>query len=413
MSAYIPKHSRAKKEPGLGDTPKPGLPDSALGAEPSQESALAHESAPLHKPAAGPATEDPLSEAILDAYKAVREHPELANPFLVTEGIPEEASSTALAKINKRRWPVIIAIIITMIVIAGATTYYVLSSQALQRESQRTAGYETIDEAIALIQESDQVVVALDSATVTEVTEDNLSERKVLLERVPTTLETLEAAEQEARSALDQMTSEEDKEFVEHVIDAAVNRKDMLTSGEEIIKKDIEAMNAALIFGQAWELIINADTELRETTELSRTGNYYDLNEAIERNWAVVANLDQAAALITQAKETFPDADFAVVSEYLSLKYESVHLAIEADQAVIDGDIEAVNTKNAEFSLKDGAVVEAANRIPINPLSLITDAYESSTKEQRALYDSARANAADADGYIREYVGVETQTGVQ
>jgi hypothetical protein len=292
-------------------------------------------------------------------------------------------------------------------------TYYVLSSQALKREANRTEGYALLDEAIALIQESDQVVVALDAATVTEVTEANLPERRILLERVPTTLETLDLAETSAHSAIGLMTSGDDKAFVQHVIDAAVYRRDMLASGEQIITKDIEAMNSTLVFGQVWELIINADTEFRATTELSKTGAYREIQEAIERNGVVLANLEQASALLVKTGEAFTDADFGVVSAYLALKIDSVRLALEADQAIFDGDAETANVKNTEFSLKDATVVEAAGKIPANPLTLITDAYERVTADNRAQYNTARASAADADGYIRAYVGVETQTGVQ
>lgn len=325
----------------------------------------------------------------------------------------DEAADEALAKIRKRRWPGIIAIILAFIIVAGGVTYYVLYTQASEREAQRTAGYELLDESIALIQESDSLVVLFDTATTTEVTKDNLSDRGVLLERVSSTMETLEYAEQDAHAALALMTSSEDREFAQHVIDAAVNRKDMLTSGETIITKDIEAMNSALIFGQAWELIINADTELRASTELSRSGVYRELQEAIERNNGVLASLQQATDLLVQAGAVFEEANFSTVSNYVTLKAESVVLAIEADQAVLGGNLEAVNTKNAEFGLKDAEVVDAATKIPSDPLSLIADAYDNATADARALYDSARANAAEADAYIREYVGVETQTGVQ
>lgn len=368
MSGYVPRHSRSKEN-----------------AEP----ASAHR-------------EDLLPS--LEGFE---------NPLIVPGETSTETGDAALSKIRRRRWPVIIAIILAAIVISGAVTYFVLASQASEREASRAAVYGALDEAIALIQESDQVVVALDSATVTEVTEADLAERQALLERVPDTLETLDSAEEYVNEALELIVSGDDKDFAEQITAAITNRRDMLTSGKAIITKDIEAMNSALLFGSAWELVVAADAELRTTTELSRTGNMYSLQEAIERNQAVASTLEQAATLIAQAGEAFSEADFSTVETYLTLKRESVALAIEADQAVLNGDLATVNAKNTEFGLKDAEVVEAASLIPANPLTLITDAYETSTADDRALYDSARANAADADVYIREYVGVETQTGVQ
>lgn len=322
-------------------------------------------------------------------------------------------AESALAKMRKRRWPVTIAVLLVLIVGGGAITYAVLSSQAIEREASRTAGYALLDESIALIQESDQVVVNLDTATTNEVTEANLSEREVLLERVPTTLETLESAEEKAQEALALLIAENDKEFAQHVIEAATNRKDMLTSGKAIIVKDIEAMKSALLFGQAWQLILSADTEFRATTELSKTGGYSELLEAVQRNNALLATFQTMSDLLVQAQDAFESADYSVVAEYVALKKESVQLAIAADQALLEGDLETVNSKNAEFVLKDAGVVAAAGKIPSEPFTIITDAYATATAEDHALYTSARANAANADGYVREYVGVETQTGVQ
>ena len=336
-----------------------------------------------------------------------------ASEVAPNETVDTEAAATVAKLRRRRRWPPIIGIIITLTIVSGAVTYYILSAQVQEREERRTAGYELLDEAIALIQESDQTVISIDTATVTEVTKVNLSERQVLLERVPTALETLASAEEKAREAVETFMSEEDKEFAQQVVDAVSNRTDMLESGEVIITKDIEAMNATLLFGQAWELIVNADTELRSVTELSKTGAYNQLIEAIQRNKAIITSLQSASQLLVQAQEMFDEADFSLITQYITLKEESVQLAIEADQAILDGDIETVNIKNTEFGLKDTAVVKAANMIPSEPITLITSAYETATAEAQALYRSARANAAEADETIREYVGVEMQTEVQ
>lgn len=398
MSSYVPRHSQKGTNPSSRKATKIVLP-ALEDVEPELDYSAADE---------------PKKENTRSRGQGENQIPELAKPLLdPDDGELEQKTDPTLAKIRRRRWPITIGILLVLIVAAGGITYYVLAAQAHEREANRSTAYALLDESIALIQESDTVVVSFDTAATTEVSEVNLSEREVLLERVPTTLETLATAEEKATDALNLLSSSEDREFAQHVIDAAVNRKDMLVSGEHIITKDIEAMNSVLIFGQAWELIVSADSELRATTELSRTGNYHQLREAIERNTILLSNLEQTLALLAQAEEAFPEANFITISNYIVLKKESVQIAIEADQALLDGNAGQVSAKNAEFGLKDAAVVEAAGKIPPEPLTLIIDVYEESTAEARALYDSARANAASADGYIREYVGVETQTGVQ
>jgi len=357
--------------------------------------------------------EDELLETIPEDEFTATELPILETEDELEGDMFEPGSASEVSIPHKRRWPIPIAIVLAAIIIGGAITYLVLSSQANQREENRRIGYELLDEAIALIQESDVVVVTLDAAILSEVTQDNLNERRILLERVPPTLETLGSAEDQAREAIKLFTSDEDKELAQHVINAAVNKIDMLTSGEVIMTMDIAAMSSAIFFGEAWTIIVGSDAELRASAELSRTGGYYALQEAIARNNTVLENLARASDLLTQAQAVFAEADYSTVFNYLELKIESIQLAIAADQAVLDGNLDLVNIKNAEFELKDAAVVNAANQIPLEPLTLITEAYDEAIAQAHAKYNSARANAVEADWFIREYVGVETQTEVQ
>lgn len=492
MSAYVPRHSQKKEEPEQGSSfdqllseiragkqaeekesmsellpikkekQKPrrarkkeeqeewALHEQELAATSEQEFAATSEQELATTKTALLQPEDALADIIVDADKAVAEHPELANPFVVTGEIPDNLDEEALSKIRKRRWPVVIAIVLSLIVITGAVTYYVLSSQAMQRESNRAAGYDALDEAISLITESDQVIVAAldpaiiesnqiiaslsadqlpslsateEPAAVTAARNVDLSERQALLERIPKTLETLKGAEEYANTALGLMTAQEDKDFAQKVLDAVANRKDLLNNGEKIIGENINAITATLKIYDAWVLMSNADAELRATTLLSESTNYNNLQQAIERNSVILATLEQATALVNEASESFPAADYSAISNYITFKSQQVTLAIEADQAVLNSDLETANAKNAEFAVKDGEVVEAAKQMTDNPLSLIASAYASTTAQWQDAYKQARAKVAEADSFIREYVGVdeyvgvetgvETQTGVQ
>jgi hypothetical protein len=283
----------------------------------------------------------------------------------------------------------------------------------MEREANRAQGYVILDQAIALIQESDPEVIGIDAAVKSEVTQADLPQRQVLLDKIPTTQPTLENAAQNATKALDLFSSANDKALAQRVIDAANNRIEMLRAGRVIIEADIKAMNSAVSFGQAWDIIIAADADMRAAAELSRSGSYYDALQAIEANKAVFDKLNQATDLITQAKNAFFTADFGTVMTYLTLKKQSLQLAIESDEALVDADLATAQRKNQEFAETDALVVAEAAKIPSEPLSLITTAYDKVTAQMRELFGSARANATDADVFIREYVGVETQTAVQ
>jgi hypothetical protein len=338
----------------------------------------------------------------------------LAFPPITPTPPYDPENDLTLVKIRRRRWPITIAVILAIIVIAGLVTYYVLYNQALEREANRSAAYELLDEAIALIQESDPEVISIDAAIKkSEVVAEDLPQRQVLIDRVPATLVTLDSAVDKATLAVGLLSSSDDKALAQHVMDAANNRQTMLNSGELLTKADIEAMNCAMLFGQAYDLIVTADSDMRANASLSGNGNYNDALEAVEANKAVLEKLAQAADLMIQAQDAFKEVDLSVINIYLELKATSVQIAIESDQALVDADIETALAKDQAFKDKDSEAVAAAANIPPEPLQLITSSYDKLTAEARQTYDSARANAADADVFIREYVGVETKTAVQ
>ena len=194
---------------------------------------------------------------------------------------------------------------------------------------------------------------------------------------------------------------------------AASNRLDMLSSGAVLLSTDIKAMNCTLLFSQAWDLLVQADADMRSAAELSKSGGYRDVNDAVAINEAVLQRLDQAADLLAQAQEAFAEVDFTAINTYLTLKKESAALAISSDQALLAADLDSVYAQNAAFVQKDVEVVAAAAKIPAAPFTLISLAYEAATSAEKQRFDSARANVTDADAHIREYLGVETQTKVQ
>jgi hypothetical protein len=152
---------------------------------------------------------------------------------------------------------------------------------------------------------------------------------------------------------------------------------------------------------------------MRDAADLSSSGNYYDVLDAVEANQAVLAELEQASLMLDQAKQQFADVEFRTINEYLALKKEAVQLALESDQALVDADLETATNKNLEYGAKDTEAVTAASRIPPDPFTIITATYGIVTGSASQQYASARANAADSDIFIREYVGVDTQTAVQ
>jgi hypothetical protein len=302
---------------------------------------------------------------------------------------------------------------VALILVGGTTAYFLITTAAAQQESDREEGYRNLDDAIALVQEADAVVVALDQAIDSQVTEENLAQLQALLDQSRTIEETLTNASQHADQALQFFSQTGDQALAQHVIDAADYRSDMLNYGRMIVQNDISAMQGALLLADAWYLITSADYNMRHAVEVVGGANASKIQEAVDSNKAAAEELAQAQMKIQEAQGVFDQADFSSIANFLVVKREAALLAIESDEALLAKDVTLATQKNDEYTSKDAEVVQAAQKIPSDPMSLITDAYDAATKDIIASYQLARGKAADSDGFVREYTGVDVLPSTQ
>lgn len=307
---------------------------------------------------------------------------------------------------KKRRWPIIIAIIIVLMLAGGGAVYFMMYQSAAQQDSQRRETYRTLDRSIALIQETDAVIVRIDTATSEQVTSEAVPQLQALLELIPSTQTSLESAVATATEAKEGFTDKDDRALAQHVLDAATHRQTLLKEGAVLIEKDIAAITSLTLFQEAWACLIEADNGMREAAEKSTPGSPEQIQEALDLNRAASEKLDQAQTKLTEAQTAFPQTDFTTISTYIALKKESIDLALAADEALLRGDIAETQTLNESFTKKDEEAVAQAAKIPQEPASLITTAYDTVTAEAHERYQQARSAAAEADAFIREYVGI-------
>jgi hypothetical protein len=310
-------------------------------------------------------------------------------------------------------WPLVFTALIVFIVVTGSLTFYLrtaMAHQAAELAAIKADGDSRLNESISLIQEADAVVIAFDAASENQVTEESLPQLEALLDQIPTTAETLDNAIDKAELAQSIYTTDEDRQLAQYAIEAANARTDMLDLNSQLTTYDIAAMQCAIYFNQAWDLIFAADTDMRSAVEVVNEGGNGAVSEAVEFNRAAQDKIIQAEAAIAAASQLFPEVDFSTITNYLTAKKESVALAIASDEALLDDDVDYANSLNDEFVAKDGEAVELAGLIPEDPTSLIVSAYDTATRDLKAAYREARDRAADADAFLRAYVGVDVLT---
>ena len=314
---------------------------------------------------------------------------------------------------KKKRWPRVIAVSIATILIAGGVTYLALQQLAVHRDDQRRAGYLLIDEAIALIQESDAIVVSLDQTINSQVTNSALPQLQALLNQVPSARNSLTQALEKAQQADALFSEQRDHDFVQIVFNSIEYRQILLDDGTQLIGHDITAMNCLILFDEAWNSILEADSDMREAAEHSASGNYTRTQLAISLNHSAQDKLTYAQQKLRESQELYDSVNYEVIFVYLETKKESAIIAEEADRLFIDGYPTESREKNEEFIEIDAMAVAAASRIPNDPTSLITSVYDLKTAQVRGHYQRIRGLAVEADTLIRDYVGIDVQTGIQ
>lgn len=319
--------------------------------------------------------------------------------------LPQEIGFT-----NKRPiWPPIICALVVFILLTGGICYYNRTTE-LERAAEQALiqqrGDSLLDESIALIQEADSVIVALDKATEAQTTKEDIPKLEALLEQLESVHLSLDAAIEKAEEAQGVYVEAGRTELAQHAEDAARYRKQMLDLNSKLAAYDLTAIKTALVLDEAWALIVDADIDMRNAVEVVIEEGADGVEDSRDYNQSAVYKLAEAGDKLAEATVLFSGLDVSVLSDYLVAKKASAELALASDQAFLDGLYWEADSLNYDFIEKDAEAVELAAHIPASPLSLVVSLYDEVTKDLRTDYSVVRSQAADADAFLRAYLGV-------
>jgi hypothetical protein len=310
---------------------------------------------------------------------------------------------------RRKRWPAAIAVALVCILAAGIAAWVILSQVIIGQGDARSNAHKSINDAIALIQQSDLEMTALDQQINTEVTSDNLPDIQLLINRIPDTKNTLQSALNETDSALPNLDDDADVELAKNVQTSIKERLTMLDAANTILSLDCAAMNSSNELDAAWNLILSADDAMRSAAALTASQTPSGGTQAVDLDNSALDYLGQATDHINAAASDLSGIDFSSITNYIQLKQSSAQLALDADNALAAGNMDDFASKNDAFNAADAQVTAAAQAIPSEPVSLITSAYDQQSSDALNTYQQARSAAADADASIRQYTGIGIQ----
>ena len=188
-------------------------------------------------------------------------------------------------------------------------------------------------------------------------------------------------------------------------LDVVTARRQMLTSGVDVVDTLAEALAAKEEASNAWQLILAADGLAREAAELASKASLDDMRSSTEKSEQAIEAFSKAKTAFANAAKEFPEADFIRYSTYIDKRLEAQGYAIASNEALINRDAQTAMEQNEAYNTAEQQAGELAGKLPDDPIEIISDAFESKTAQSREMYDNARSQAQSADAFMRDYLG--------
>lgn len=358
------------------DTPEPGAP--APGTEPTPEPA------PV-----------PMPDQIVIGDEQPAHAPsslETGTPRPVATGPEPGGLSTG--------WKVVIALVVLAALTAigvGWWLYY-------ETTQARNAAIERLNEATALVESADDVVLAVDAVVRAEIDADVGEQAAELQDELPGAREELSSAIRLIGQARVDLPDDE-LVYAQALEDSALARIDMLDDASTILEYNVKAAAALDPALDAWSLVVEAGDLSIQAVESYNELTRESVTRSAELTGEAAEKVREAQALFSEAATGFPEVDFEPYLEYCAEKLAALEISKEANEAYLADRPEAANELSQRYNEAEQALAELAAELPASPAELIANGYERYAAEATEDYFDARARATDADGRLREAAG--------
>lgn len=266
-----------------------------------------------------------------------------------------------------------------------------------------------LQEACALIEESDAITLAIDSYFQKSFDGNTVVTATELENQIPTAQEKLEAARVLARHAIDELdASQRDKEAAEAALNAVEARESMLAVAGERLADDKAAKQAIDAMDQAWQKIQEGNALLAKAAQVVSKTTKKNVNTSTEYTKSAQQSFKEAQSLIDQAATLYPAAQLDDATKYVNKRLEAASEALASNEAILIQDKATAEAHNAAYNKADSQAANMAKKLPAQFNQFVVDAYTTHSAPLVENYDKARADAATNDALLRDYLGVET-----
>ena len=317
---------------------------------------------------------------------------------------PEEEIALRKARRRLHRMLAATFVVVVGLCLAGAGGWYLYQDH--QRHLHQVA---QLDEALDLIREADETVVALDGIVANPLDAGSLAQADSVLAKLPAALAQLEEADAAARRVSVDLRESEDKEAANQTVAATGARTALIESGRQIVEQAQRADEAARAVREAWQRVVEADALARDAAALVADTTAEHVTASKDKTNAAVGAFADAQTALEALDSAYADVDLASPLDYVAKRIEAMGYALASDDAFLAKNKEEAVAQNDAYNRADAEAATLAAGLPDDVAQLVFDAYDQATGTLFETYSTARSQAGAADAFLRDYLGTTSK----
>ena len=317
---------------------------------------------------------------------------------------PEEEIALRKARRRLHRMLAATFVVVVGLCLAGAGGWYLYQDH--QRHLHQVA---QLDEALDLIREADETVVALDGIVANPLDAGSLAQADSVLAKLPAALAQLEEADAAARRVSVDLRESEDKEAANQTVAATGARTALIESGRQIVEQAQRADEAARAVREAWQRVVEADALARDAAALVADTTAEHVTASKDKTNAAVVAFADAQTALEALDSAYADVDLASPLDYVAKRIEAMGYALASDDAFLAKNKEEAVAQNDAYNRADAEAATLAAGLPDDVAQLVFDAYDQATGTLFETYSTARSQAGAADAFLRDYWGTTSK----
>ena len=313
---------------------------------------------------------------------------------------PEEEVARRKAR---RRLSRIAAAVVVVLVVSALTAvggFYLYKEVRHQREN-----VNLLNEALNLVNEADQAIIEMDDLVSNPFGEDFAGRCKKVQDGLEQTASSLSAADEKARAASMELRDAREKEAANQTVAAVSARKELLSTGRQLLEDAQRAWTASVSLEEAWEAVLEADALARDAAELVTDATAENVQASKDKTNEALTAFAEARSALESVQASFPDADLSSLMGYVDKRVEALSHAVSSNDALLAKNKEEASAQNDAYNAADAEAVSLARSLPADPSDIVFEAYERATERLSESYATARSQAGTADAFIRDYLG--------